>query len=160
MYPRSLSPDFDALNPDFPHTNNPHIIHNAITTAMMIPDSLNMATLFPAAAIRPNRPAEPLRDVLIEEKVSDYKSVRPNPASPPFRHISPASHNAQTYRVVNDILRPCIVVDVHCNAAQGSDFGRELRQARVVLALALICVRHGEWVFIRRGGESMRDSGR
>lgn len=35
-------------------------------------DSLRMATLLPAAAMRPMRPAEPVREVRIEEKVSDY----------------------------------------------------------------------------------------
>ena len=71
------------------HTNNPQMIHNATTTAMMIPDSLNIATLFPAAAIRPNRPAEPLRVVLIEEKVSDYNPVSPAPIFWPPRLLHP-----------------------------------------------------------------------
>lgn len=35
-------------------------------------DNLRMATLLPAAAIRPIRPAELVREVRIEEKVSDY----------------------------------------------------------------------------------------
>lgn len=36
----------------------------------MMPDSLNMATLFPDAAIRPKRPAEPLSCVAMELNVS------------------------------------------------------------------------------------------
>lgn len=70
----SLTPR-NALNPEFSHTNSPQMIHSAITTPIMIPASLKIATLFPAAAIRPNRPAEPFRDVLIDEKVSDYDPV-------------------------------------------------------------------------------------
>lgn len=35
-------------------------------------DNLRMATLFPAAAMRPIRPAELVKEVRIEEKVSDY----------------------------------------------------------------------------------------
>ena len=36
-----------------------------------IADNFNTATLFPEAAILPSRVAEPFRDVVIEEKVSD-----------------------------------------------------------------------------------------
>jgi hypothetical protein len=39
---------------------------------MIMPESLRIATLFPAAAIRPSRPADPFKVTLIEEKVSDY----------------------------------------------------------------------------------------
>ncbi|KAG7138520.1 hypothetical protein HYQ46_008315 [Verticillium longisporum] len=38
----------------------------------MMPDSFRMATLFPEAAMRPMREADPLRDVDMEENVSDY----------------------------------------------------------------------------------------
>ena len=38
---------------------------------MSIPDSFSIATLFPEAAMRPSRPAEPFRDVDMEENVSD-----------------------------------------------------------------------------------------
>jgi hypothetical protein len=37
-----------------------------------MPASLRMATLFPDAAILPSRPADPFKEVLMEEKVSDY----------------------------------------------------------------------------------------
>ena len=46
--------------------------YSTSTTPMIIPASLNTATLFPDAAMRPRRPAEPLRDVLKFEKVSDW----------------------------------------------------------------------------------------
>jgi hypothetical protein len=49
----------------------------------------------------------------------------------------------QSYSIINNILRSRIVVDIDCDATQGSDFRRELGEARVVLALALIGVRHG-----------------
>lgn len=39
---------------------------------MMMPESLKMATLLPAAAMRPSRPAEPLSCVDMDEKVSDW----------------------------------------------------------------------------------------
>jgi hypothetical protein len=42
---------------------------------MRIPDNLSIATLFPDAAILPSRPAEPFRDVDMEEKVSDCVHV-------------------------------------------------------------------------------------
>lgn len=38
---------------------------------MTIPESFNMATLFPEAAMRVRRPAEPFICVVIEENVSD-----------------------------------------------------------------------------------------
>jgi hypothetical protein len=98
------------------------MIHSAIATPIMIPASLSIATLFPAAAIRPNRPAEPLRDVLIEEKVSDYELVSPNLTPCPSQTCTPAGDSAQTYRIVNNILRPRIVVDINRDAAQCSDF--------------------------------------
>lgn len=37
----------------------------------MMPDNFKIATLFPDAAIRVNRPAEPRICVVMEEKVSD-----------------------------------------------------------------------------------------
>ena len=45
--------------------------HNASTLPIIIPESLRIATLLPLVAIRPNLPAEPLRLVLMEEKVFD-----------------------------------------------------------------------------------------
>lgn len=47
------------------------------------------------------------------------------------------------YSVVDDILGTGIVVYVDGDAAQGSDFGGELFQASVVLALTLVGFRHG-----------------
>ena len=46
--------------------------HNASTTPMIMPANLRMATLFPDAAILPSLPADPFREVLMEEKVSFY----------------------------------------------------------------------------------------
>jgi hypothetical protein len=45
--------------------------HSTSTTPMIMPASLRIATLFPDAAILPSRPAEPFKEVLMEEKVSD-----------------------------------------------------------------------------------------
>lgn len=53
----------------------PEINHKAITAPMIIPLSLNIATLFPLAAMRPRRLADPFRDVLIEENVSEVLSM-------------------------------------------------------------------------------------
>lgn len=40
---------------------------------MTIAESFSTAILFPLAAMRPSLVAEPLTEVVIEEKVSDYK---------------------------------------------------------------------------------------
>lgn len=37
------------------------------------------------------------------------------------------------YAVIDDILAPCIVVDIDCYAAQGGDFGGKLFESGVVL---------------------------
>ena len=47
--------------------------HNTTTTPTNIPASFKIATLFPCCAIRPRRLAEPLIELPIEEKTSDYK---------------------------------------------------------------------------------------
>lgn len=47
-----------------------------------------------------------------------------------------------TYGVVDDVLRPRIIVDVDGDATQGGHLGRQLVQPRVVLALALVGFRH------------------
>lgn len=46
----------------------------------------------------------------------------------------------ETHRIVNDVLGPRIVVNVYGDAAQGRDLGGQLVEARVVLALALVCL--------------------
>lgn len=48
----------------------------------------------------------------------------------------------KTYGVVDDILSPRVVVDVDGDATQGGHLGRQLVQARVVLALALVGLGH------------------
>lgn len=47
------------------------------------------------------------------------------------------------YSVVDDILSTSIIVYVDGDAAQGGDFGGELIQTSVVLALALVGFGHG-----------------
>jgi hypothetical protein len=59
---------------------SPQINHSTSTPPMIIPDSFSIATLFPLAAILPNRLADPFKLVLIEENVSDYFE----PVSPLF----------------------------------------------------------------------------
>lgn len=49
----------------------------------------------------------------------------------------------EAYRIINDILRSRIVVDVDGDAPEGGDLRREFREPRVVLALALVGVGHG-----------------
>ena len=46
------------------------------------------------------------------------------------------------YRAINNALLARIVVDVHRHAAERRDFGGQLVQARVVLALALVGFGH------------------
>lgn len=57
---------------EYPQTNSPHMNHSTNTVPIIIPASLNIAILFPLAAMRPSLPAEPFKLVLIEENVSDY----------------------------------------------------------------------------------------
>ncbi len=47
-----------------------------------------------------------------------------------------------TYGVVDNILLPRIVIDIHCNAPQRGHLCRQLREARVVLTFAFVSVRH------------------
>lgn len=49
--------------------------HNTSTAPIIIPLNLKTATLFPLAAIRPNLPAEPFKDVDIEENVLEVSSI-------------------------------------------------------------------------------------
>ena len=48
---------------------SPH--QSTTTTAIIIPESFNIATLFPCCAILPSRPADPFMDDPMEEKTSD-----------------------------------------------------------------------------------------
>lgn len=48
----------------------------------------------------------------------------------------------EPYRIVDDVLGACVVVNVHRDASQRRDLGGQLLQARVVLALSLVCFRH------------------
>jgi hypothetical protein len=66
------SPNFGPIDRPLHHTNSPHMNHNNTTTPIIMPASLRMATLFPDAAILPSRPADPFKEVPMEEKVSDY----------------------------------------------------------------------------------------
>ena len=68
LYIHLLSPPELVL---LAQTKSPHMNHSSTTVPTIIPASLNMATLFPLAAMQPRRPAEPFKEVLIEEKVSD-----------------------------------------------------------------------------------------
>lgn len=61
-----------------------------------------------------------------------------------------------TYGVVDDILGAGVIVDVDGDAAQGGDFGGELFQTSVVLALALVCLGHGGRFVWRRGVSEVR----
>jgi hypothetical protein len=56
----SKSPSFSFSHSN--HTNSPHKNHNTITLPIIIPDSLNIATLFPCDAMRVRRPAEPFSE--------------------------------------------------------------------------------------------------
>ncbi|CAG8972558.1 hypothetical protein HYALB_00011408 [Hymenoscyphus albidus] len=99
-----------------------------------MPDSLNIATLFPLAAIRPSRPAEPFRLVLMEENVSDYQSTcqylnpenqiaisvpylhRPALLLQSFTNRGSFQIQGRTYGIVDKILVAGIVVDVYRDA--------------------------------------------
>lgn len=70
-----------------------------------------------------------------------------------------------TYGVVDDVLGAGVIVDVDGDAAQGGDFGGELFQTSVVLALALVCLGHGGRLCggggseVRRGCERLLSAG-
>lgn len=51
-------------------------------------------------------------------------------------------HREGAYGVVNDLVRPSIVVDVDGDAAESGDLAGELVQTSVVLALALVGFGH------------------
>ena len=91
--------------------------HSNKTVPTIIPASLNIATLFPDAAILPNRPADPFKEVLIEEKVSFYESVCQPHLSFAHFHISKDRNSKGTYRIINNILRPRIIINVNCNTS-------------------------------------------
>lgn len=55
----------------------------------------------------------------------------------------------KAYRAVDDLVIPCVVVDVDRDAAQGGDLGGELVEARVVLSGCEGCA--GQWVRVRDG---------
>jgi len=55
--------------------NSPQINQRTNTPPTIIPDSFRIATLFPLAAMRPSRPAEPFREVDMEENVSEVLSI-------------------------------------------------------------------------------------
>jgi len=109
---------------------------------MMMPASLKIATLFPLCAIRPRRVALPFRDPPKDENVSDC--IRKPLASFHFHScIGLGERKGKAYRRIDDGLVPRIVVDVNCDAPQCAHFGRELVEARVILAFALVGFGHG-----------------
>lgn len=101
---------------------------------MAIPASLRTATLFPEAAMRVIRVAEPLMEVVMFEKVSFYQPQScqyPVPQSSlRLESIDGSGRriwiSRSTYGIVNDILGASIIVDVDCDAAQGGDLGGQL----------------------------------
>lgn len=103
------------------------IIHqSSTTTAMIIPASLNIATLFPLWAMRPSRCADPLMLPLRFEKTSFYHERI---------SLSRGKHTEKsTDAVINHLLTPGIVVDVDGHAAQSGDFGGEFVEGGVVLS--------------------------
>lgn len=122
-----------------------------------------MATLFPDAAIRVSRPAEPFICVLMLENVSVYCArvpwlVEPREDERGFRR------SGATYGVGDEALRAGLVVNVDGHAAEGGDLVGELIQAGVVLALALEGLRHdgrcrGRWDVATRFGDQIGQGG-
>ena len=91
---------------------------------MMMPDSLSTATLFPLAAIRVSRPAEPLIWVDMEEKVSVCNTAS---VSTLFCYIATVgSSGSGTYRRVDHVLGSRIVININRHAAQCRHLGRKL----------------------------------
>lgn len=122
---------------------------------MMMAASLSIATLFPEAAILVRRVAEPLTCEAMDVNVSDYTKAFPHVSGRKKRidvqnvtmvrwkgNGNWKGGEERAYSVVDDVLGAGIVVDVDGDAAEGCYFGRELFQAGVVLAFALVCFGH------------------
>jgi hypothetical protein len=103
----------------------PQINHNTNTAPMMIPESFNIETLFPLAAILPNRLADPFKLVLIDEKVFDYAQVSPYPAtetaSPNAGSQTGGPWRGNTYSVINNILTLRIIININRHTPQCRD---------------------------------------
>lgn len=70
-----ISPFTPTLSPCRHYVIKPQRSHSTRTDPTIMPASFMTATLFPEAAMRPSLVAEPLSDVLMAEKVSDYRRI-------------------------------------------------------------------------------------
>jgi hypothetical protein len=123
--------------PALAHTKSPQRNHNTSTVPIIMPANLKAATLLPDAAMRPSLCADPLSVVPIEENVSDYKLLA---------SLLPSIIGACcSYCVINNVLCPSIIVDVHSDAPQGTDFRRQLTEPAVILALTVISFCHSRF---------------
>lgn len=91
----------------------------ASTAPIIIPESFNIATLLPDAAILPSRPADPFKDVLIEENVSDWFKYQ-------HRSLLRIWYQERTNSIIDHILRSCVVIYINCDASQCSDLSGQL----------------------------------
>jgi len=107
---------------------------------MIMADSLSTATLLPLAAMRVNRPAEPLICVDMVEKVSVCVEALALGSCAPLAGPDP---DPDTHRRVNHVLGARVVVDVDRHPAQRRHFRRQLVEAGIVLPFALVGLGHG-----------------
>ena len=79
--------------------------------------------------MRPSRPALPFSDVVIEEKTSDLKSIIGVSSSVRFSK----GKMGQAHGVIDDILIPCVVVNVNGDTSKSRNFGGKLGKTGIVL---------------------------
>jgi hypothetical protein len=107
---------------------------------MKIPATFSTATVSPCFAIRVKREALPLRFVEKEEKTSFCAENSCQPYSNPSLQSERAPLNAgsypsagETYRMIDCVLIPRIVMDIDGHRSESGDFGRKTTEKRIVL---------------------------
>lgn len=127
------------------------IQYSTTNAAMIMPLSFSTATLFPDAAMRVSRVAEPLSDVVKLEKVSlcvwhllaavevsssvERKSCGRRAV---VEEEEEEEGRRQTYSTINNMLIARTIIDIYRYATQRRHFGCEFIEARVVLLFAFV----------------------
>lgn len=107
-------------------------IHRTTTPPTKNPANFNTATRFPVCAIRPRRPALPLRVVEREENTSFCIHKIRNPYSQVAS--KQARREVSAYTIINHVLVPRIIINVDRHAAQRGYFGGKFRKTAIILS--------------------------
>lgn len=110
---------------------------------MQIPATLSTATVSPCLAILVSREALPFKFVPKEEKTSDCRGIV---VSRRFKSVSKVIASSlghylhtgawATYRVIERVLIPRVVMDIDRHVSECGNFGREGVEERIVLPRA------------------------